>query len=343
MKQLLKELTALNAVAGYEYEVIRYIAEFCKQYSDDIFTDALNNLFVFKKGKKQPKMPIMVAAHTDEVGFYVKKITEDGYIKLAASGNIDARVLPGKTLDVGTDRTRGVLGIKAIHLTRPEERKAAPSLKDLSLDTGCMSKGAVEAFTYVGDMVCFHTPFEEFGDNMIAAKALDDRVGCAIMMKALATELEYDTWFVFTAQEEIGMRGATVAAKRINPGLCLVLEGTSAVDLPECTPVKRSTFIGGGGALSLMDGGTIYSADARKYAMDLAKNNDVKYQFRTSANAVTDSSRLHVTNAGSKIIGLSVPVRYIHSPACVANLDDIQQTLTLAKLIINNVEEYYNA
>lgn len=338
MKELLRQLCQLDGVAGYEDEVRAFIEEQARPFADELFTDALGSLFVFKKGEKSRRRPLMVCAHMDEVGFLVRDITEDGMLHISAVGSVDPRVLIGRRMHVGGKKTPGVIALKAVHLTTPEERKIAPALNSLYVDMGCKSKKEAEALAMPGDPVMFDSAFLPFGVDCVKAKALDDRVGCAVMLKLLAQLLPYDTWFVFTVGEEIGSRGAAAAAHRLEPGCILTLEGTTAADMPEIPSHKQSCCQRAGAVVSLMDRGTVYPRAFREKVLAQADKAGVRWQYRRSANGSTDSSRA-AEGPGAIAFGLSAPVRYIHCACNVAYLPDVEEVRRLAEIVIKEAGE----
>ena len=207
MIETLKTLCALPGVSSFEDEVRDYIKGRVVPYADDIRVDAMGNLIVFKKGAKSTGNKLMLCAHMDEVGLIIRSITEEGYLKFACVGGIDRRVLLGKQVVVGERKVPGIIGLKAIHLTTAEERKNVPRLEEYYIDIGAKDKAEVEGLVSLGDCGVFISDIVEFGDRMLKAKAIDDRVGCAVLVKLLEEELPMDCTFVFTVQEEVGTRG----------------------------------------------------------------------------------------------------------------------------------------
>lgn len=333
MKELLRQLCQLDGVAGYESEVREFIEAQAKPHADEMFTDPMGNLFVLKKGELPRKRPMMVCAHMDEVGFLVQDITEDGMLRLSAAGSIDPRVLIGRRMRVGAKKTSGVIALKAVHLTTMEERKKAPGLSSLYVDMGCKSKKEAEALAKPGDPVMFDSAFLPFGVDCVKAKALDDRVGCAVMLKLLKQPMRYDTWFVFVVGEEIGSRGAAVAAHRLEPGCILTLEGTTAADMPEIPSHKQSCCQRQGAVVSLLDKGTVYPRAFREKVLAAADQKGVKWQYRRSANGSTDSCRA-IEGPGAIAFGISAPVRYIHCACNVVYLPDVEEVQRLAEIVI---------
>ena len=225
MIQTLKTLCALPGVSSREDRVRDHIRRRVEPYADSVRTDALGNLIVFKRGAKAAGNKLMLCAHMDEVGLMVKSVTDEGCLRFGCVGGIDRRVLLGKRVVVGEKAVPGVIGLKAIHLTTAEERKKVPKLTELYIDIGAKDKEEALAQVELGDVCTFDSDVTEFGDGMLKAKAIDDRVGCAVMMKLLEEDLPIDCTFAFTAMEEVGTRGAFGAAFSVTPEIALVLEG----------------------------------------------------------------------------------------------------------------------
>ena len=212
MIETLKTLCALSGVSSFEDEVRDYIKGRVAPHADDVRVDAMGNLIVFKKGAKSTGNKLMLCAHMDEVGLIVRTITDEGYLKFACVGGIDRRVLLGKPVAVGPGKVPGVIGLKAIHLTTPEERKKVPRLEDYYIDIGAKDRAEAEGLVGLGDCGVFVGDIVEFGDGMLKAKAIDDRVGCAVLVKLLEEELPMDCTFVFTVQD--GGRGGGPPGRR---------------------------------------------------------------------------------------------------------------------------------
>lgn len=339
MKELLKQLCELDGVPGYEDEVREFIEKQAAPYATSMEVDPVGNLIVFKKGAKARKRPLMLTAHMDEVGFLVRDITEDGMLKLAPAGGIDPRVLIGRRMRVGDKKIPGIISLKAIHLTTPEERKVAPGLDSLYIDIGCTDKKQAEALVMRGDPAMFDSKFLEFGVDSVKAKAIDDRIGCAVMLELLKQDLPYDTYFAFVVAEEIGSRGATVAAQRVAPGCVVAIEGTTAADMPDVAPHKQSTAQRQGAVVSLLDKGTVYNRPFREKVLAEADAQGVKWQYRKSANGSTDASVGTTCGSAAIAFGLAAPVRYIHCACNVAYLPDLEEVRKLAEIVIKEAGE----
>lgn len=339
MKALLKQLCELDGVPGYEDEVREFVEKEAAPYATSMEVDPVGNLIVFKKGAKPRKRPLLLMAHMDEVGFLVKDITEDGMLKLAPAGGIDPRVLIGRRMRVGDKKIPGIISLKAIHLTTPEERKDAPGLNSLYIDIGCTDKKQAEGLVMRGDPAMFDSKFLEFGVDCVKAKAIDDRVGCAVMLELLKQDLPYDTYFAFVVAEEIGSRGATVAAQRVAPGCVVAIEGTTAADMPDVAPHKQSTAQRQGAVVSLMDKGTVYNRPFREKILAEADAQGVKWQYRKSANGGTDARVGTTCGSAAIAFGLAAPVRYIHCACNVAYLPDLEEVRKLAEIVIKEAGE----
>jgi len=339
MLNLLKTLCSLDGVSGYEDAVRDYIRTEAEPYADSIMEDVMGNLIVFKKGKVNSGRTIMLAAHMDEVGLIVTDITDDGFLHFGCSGGIDSKVLLGTRVRVGEKRIPGVVGVKAVHLTPAEERSKLPLVRDMYIDIGATSREEAEKLVQKGDFAAFDSEPRLYG-NMLKAKAIDDRIGCAVMAELIKEEPEYDTWFVWLVGEEIGGRGARVAAQRLNPGLCLNLEGTSAGDLPGVPAHVRACQLGKGPAVSLMDGKTIYTRRVVRELTAAADKAGVTWQYRLSANAGNDAGPIHQANGGCEICTISAPIRYMHSACNVAYYPDLEAMEQLARIFVNEVSDH---
>lgn len=341
MVNTLKTLCLLSGVSSFEDEVRNYIKERVSPYADSVRVDAMGNLIVFKKGKKSTGNKLMLCAHMDEVGLIIRAITEDGYLKFACVGGIDRRVLLGKRVAVGDNKVTGIIGLKAIHLTSPEERKRVPKLEEYYIDIGAKDKESAEKLVNIGDCGVFVSDVVEFGNGMLKAKAIDDRVGCAILIKLLEEELPMDCTFVFTVQEEVGTRGAFGSAFSVTPEIAMVLEGTTAADNPALDEHCQVCWPGRGPVISWMDGSAVYDRDLFELLRDLADQNDVPWQMKHYLAGGTDAGAIQRTKEGVRVTGISAAVRYLHAPSSVASISDMEHMLTLARLFIGAVAEKY--
>lgn len=339
MTELLKQLCALPGVSSFEDAVRDYIRQQAAPYVNEVKVDAMGNLILFKKGAKATGKRLMLCAHMDEVGLMVRSITEDGYLKFVCVGGIDCRVLLGKQVRIGAKQVPGVIGLKAIHMTTAEERKKVPKLEDYYIDIGANSQEEAQALVEVGEPCVFVSDCVEFGDGFLKAKALDDRVGCAVLLELLRRELPMDVTFVFTVQEEVGARGAFGAGFAVTPEIALVVEGTTAADAPSQDPQAQICWPGKGPVLSWMDRGTIYDRYLFEVLRDQAKAHNIPWQMKHYIAGSTDAKAIQRTKSGVRVAGLSVPVRYLHAPGSVTKLRDVEQTMELAWLFVQAIAQ----
>lgn len=335
MIELMKELCALPGPSGCEDAVRAFVLKRVKPFADEIWIDAIGNVMVFRKGRKALDRPVALCAHMDEVGVIIKKITEDGMLKFGFVGGVDPRVVIGRPVRFGD--VPGVIGIKAVHLTTAAERRTMPKTKNLYIDIGATSRAAAEKLVSLGDYGVFDSAVVEFGDGLIKAKAIDDRVGCAALLRLLEDEPPVDTWFCFTVQEETGLRGAASMAFALDPGFAMVLEGTTAADLAEVKGADAVCRVRGGVVLPFMDGATIYDAALFELLRDACIKRGIPWQTKTRVAGGTDAGRIHRSRAGVRVCAAAAPVRYIHSPSSVAAKADCEAVLAAARAFLEEL------
>jgi len=338
--EILEKLCNLDGAAGYEDDVRNAIEDMVKPYADEIRTDALGNLLVLKKGRRRRAAPLAVSAHMDEVAFMVREITDKGMLKFLTIGSIDPRVMIGRKLKVGPKKLPGVISLKAIHLTTPQERQIAPPAGSLYIDIGARTRQEAEQYVQIGDPCYFDSPFTEFGDERIESKAIDDRVGCSVMVALIMEELEYDTWFVFATNEEIGgSRGAGAAVYGLRPAHFLTIEGTTACDMPGVPLHGQSTTQGQGCVVSIFDRTSVYSRPLIDEILKKAGAEGIKWQYRRSSNGSTDAGAFHMQAAGATGMGIATPTRYIHCACNVVYKPDIDAVLKMARLFVKECRD----
>ncbi len=330
---LIKELTDLNGVSGNEKEVREYIISKIENLCDSYRVDSIGNVIAFKRGSGS-KQKIMLSAHMDEVGFIVSGHTDKGFIKFKAVGGIDDRILPGKKVVIGKKKLRGVIGIKPIHQQEREERDKISKIKQLYIDIGADSKEEAEKLAPLGAFIAFDSDFVNLGYDCIKAKALDDRVGCAVLIEALKHSYDFDLYACFTVQEEVGLRGAQVAAYGVMPDMALIIEGTTCADVPDVEKHEYSTILGNGAALTIMDRTCYCDRELVQYLYDLAVQNNIKVQYKQTTTGGNDAGQIQRTGTGVKTASISVPCRYIHSPVSVMSRSDYEavERLTITAL-----------
>lgn len=330
---LVKELLSLGAPSGFEDSVREFIKE--NAVADEIYTDSIGNLICHKKGKGKK---IMLSAHMDEVGLIITEITDSGFLKFATLGGIETAVLCSKKVLIGNNKIPGIISAKAIHLQKGDEVTSPLKIKDLCIDIGAEDKEAAKKIVSLGDYAVFDGEYTEFGNNLVKSKALDDRVGCAILLELMKENYENDIYFVFSVQEEVGLRGATVAAYNIKPDLALVIEGTTCSDVYGSKPHNQVTNLGGGAVMTAMDRAAISDKDYYDFIIKMAEDKNIKLQIKRTGLGGTDAGAIQRSCGGVKTAVLAVPCRYIHSPVSVMNLDDKESVYKLAKAVLKNIE-----
>lgn len=338
MFELLKELTALNGVSGDEGEVREFIVNRIKPFCESIEIDPLGNIIAFKKGKTAPAKKTALFAHMDEVGFIITSINDDGSMSFSAVGGIDPAVAAGRRVYVSKKRLPGVIGIRAVHNLSDGEKDKALDFKSLYIDIGAADKKEAESLVSLGDSAAFEPGLTVFGDGYMRAKAIDDRFGCAVLIKLLEGELPYDCYFAFTVQEEIGARGAKAAAFSIEPDMALIIEATTAADIPGVTEAELCCSAGGGPVVPFMDKMTVYDKEFYRISKETAGEHNIPWQTKTVIAGGNDGGAVHVSKGGIRTLSVSVPCRYIHSPSCVAKLSDIDYSLELTRLLVERLQ-----
>lgn len=335
---LLKQLTEASGVSGNEKDVRDLIISEIKDHVDSLKIDRIGNIIAYKKGKSSDKK-LMIAAHMDEVGLLVTEIDDMGLIKFMTVGGIDKRILVSKPVLIGKAKIAGVIGAKPIHLQKKEERTKALGINELYIDIGASSKVEAEKTVNIGDYVCFSSDYIEFGQGLVKAKALDNRVGCSLLINLIKEIKEVSFYAVFTVMEEVGLIGAGPAAYEVDPDITLVLEGTLCYDMPKLDSHMVPTYLNKGPAISLIDRTTVFSHSLRKQIVKIAENNKIPYQYRKTAMGGNDSGVIHTSRDGSLTTTISVPCRYIHSPASVMSKNDYDNTYNLLKAILSDIEK----
>lgn len=328
---MLKDLCNINSTSGDEKEIREFILNEIKDFCE-YNVDSLGSIIAFKKGKKAPKNKVMICAHMDEVGFIITDITSDGYLKFGLVGGIDTKVIVNRVITI--NGIEGVIGLKPVHLLSDDEKSKSPSLKSLFIDIGAKDREEAEKYVSLGDYAYFKNDFYELGNGMIKSKALDDRIGCMLMIELIKSDLEYDTYFCFNVQEEVGLRGSTCTSYSVQSDISVVLESTTAGDLCGVTGGDRVCVLGNGPVVSFMDGRTIYDKNLYNLAMSVAKDNGIKVQTKTAIAGGNDAGAIQTSGRGSRVMAISLPCRYIHSASSVVKADDINETRKLLKELL---------
>lgn len=328
---MLKALCELNGTSGNENAVRSYIIDKIKPYCD-YTVDNLGSIIAYVGDLS--KHHVSINAHMDEVGFIVTGITDDGYLRFDVVGGIDPRVCLDRVV-ITEKGIKGVIGDKAFHLLSSDEKTTCPKFDSLLIDIGATSKEDAENLISLGDFVYFVSDYYEFGDGFIKAKALDDRIGCMLLIEMI--EAGYDGIYCFNVQEEVGLRGAKCTAEATSPNIAIVLESTTAADLDGVSGADRVCVLGDGPVVSFMDGRTIYDKELYKLAMKTAKDNDIPVQTKTAIAGGNDAGAIQTASGGTRVLAISLPTRYIHSGSSVVKKSDIDATRKLLKELLPKI------
>jgi endoglucanase len=243
----------------------------------------------------------------------------------------------GKTVFIGKQRVFGAIGCKAIHLVNEKDREKSTDVDDMYIDIGAKNKEEAEKLVSLGDTGAFDDEIREFGSGYIKAKAIDDRLGCAILIKLIESDIPIDCVFVFSVQEEVGTRGAYTAAYRTAPDIALIIEGTTAADFPSVPQIKKICKVGSGAVIPFMDSGTIYDRDLYSMLTGLAEKNEIPWQTKSVIAGGTDAAAFQRSKKGIKTAGIAAPIRNLHSPSCVAKISDMEAVYKLSQLFLEAV------
>jgi putative aminopeptidase FrvX len=334
---LLEKLSNACGVSGDEQQVRRIVLEEIRPIADEVRVDALGNVLAVKHARIGNPLRVMVDAHMDEVGFMIVDDNKDGLFQFEAVGGIDERVLPGKMVLVGKNNVPGVIGAKPIHLTEPGETENKIPMESLSIDVGLNGGGKVK----VGDRATFATRFRQVGPSLFG-KALDNRLGVATLIELLRHAPEkVELLLSFSVQEEIGLRGARVAAYAINPDLAIAVDSTPALDLPRWDDSENSAYntrLGGGPAIYITDAGTLSDPRLIRHLAQVGETLNIPFQFRQPGGGGTDAGTIHRVRTGVPSVSVSIPGRYAHTALMVARLEDWENTLALVYHAITRLE-----
>lgn len=335
--ELLRELSEAVGVSGREDAVRQIIYEAVKPHVDEIQVDALGNIITLKQGRGPDRLKVMVAAHMDEVGLMITGHQGNGSLKFRPVGGLLAQMLAGKRVQVGPDRVPGVIGITPVHLAKGDARRKVVKMDALSIDVGASSKEEAQGVAKVGDMATFLTPFVDLGPTLMG-KAFDDRAGCAALIELVRGEpFAFDLHAVFTVQEEVGLRGAQVAAYAVEPDAAIAVDCTPANDMPKKKDTSPNTVLGKGPAIYILGGRTFSDRRLVNLLMQAGDKDGIPYQIRQPGGGGTDAGNIQVAREGVPVVSVSVPGRYIHSPAAIIAREDFANTPRLIRAALSRL------
>lgn len=340
----LEPLCNLCSTSGDEGTVRGFLIEKISHFDHVSWhVDALGNLLVQKRGMNRAPHKLMISAHMDEVGLIVTHINADGTLCIAPVGGIDASVVIGRQVLVGEKKCIGVIGAKPVHLMLKEEKDQLPQFGALVLDIGAQSETHAAQYAPPGTFVYFMPNFYITPDRRIMSKAIDDRFGCAALLRLLEQPAQYDFTAAFLVQEEIGLRGAKTAAFAESPEFAIVLEATTAADLAGAEGDAKVCSLGNGPVISIMDRATIYDREMVQAAFSLCRQHQIFCQTKSRITGGNDSGAIHVSRNGVRTLSVSLPCRYLHAPTSLADLTDAENCEKLLPLLITEIMENMDA
>lgn len=342
----LKELAETPGVSGYEQRVRALL----RKRLDGMAEIAQDNMgcIIFRKTGASVAPKIMLASHMDEIGFMVKHITKEGFLKFTTIGGWWDQVMLGQRVTVMTGKgdLHGVIGSKPPHILSPEERKKLVEKKDMYIDIGVSSEQEARDFgVRLGDAVA---PFSSFAvmanDKFLLAKAWDNRIGCAVMVEVLETlqlkkQHPNTIYGVGTVQEEVGTRGAKTSAEWVNPDIAIAIDTCVAGDTPGVTEDQSTAKLGQGVGICIFDASMIPHIRLRDFAIATAEENHIPYQLHFSEGGGTDAGRIHIHHIGVPSLVLSIPTRYIHSHNSVIHRDDYDAAVRLLVAMFKKLDQ----
>ncbi len=343
--ELLKELSSQFGVSGFEGEVREWISKQIRDSVDEIEIDALGNLMArINPGRD---MILMLDAHMDEIGIMVSYVEEGGFLRFAPIGGWDPRVFPAQQVEIRSrdgKTHQGVIGASPPHIQTPEEQKQAMKVEDLFIDIGFRSREEVTGQGIgTGSPGNIHYPFRMIGMDRAMGKALDDRVGCAIIMRCLdyfsKNRPDFTLVANFAVGEEVGLRGARTATYQIKPDVAIVVEGTVGADTPGIPGPRCPARLGQGPAISVADKSIIVNPALVAFIEQIAKALKIPWQHKIPLTGSTDAGEIHLSGKGVLTGIISVPCRYIHSPSSVVDLRDLENTFSLVAEVVRRARE----
>lgn len=340
---LLAQICEIAGAPGFEKRIRELVIELVTPHVDEVFTDNLGNVIALKKSKKNPEgKKVMVAAHMDEIGFIVTHIDEQGFVRFHTLGGFDPKTLTAQRVVIhGRKDVLGVMGSKPIHVMTPEEKTKILKTTDYFVDLG-MSREEVIKYVAIGDPITRNRELIEMGD-CINCKSIDNRIAVYILLETLKKldNPAFDVYAAFTVQEEVGTRGANVAAHGIDPDYGIALDTTVAFDLPGSQPHERITELGKGAAIKIMDAMTICDYRMVSFMKQTAEKHKIKWQPEILTAGGTDTASVQRMGKQGAIAGaISIPTRHLHQVIEMAHKEDVANCILLLKGCLEDMDTY---
>ncbi|MBR3364612.1 MAG: M42 family metallopeptidase [Solobacterium sp.] len=344
MEKLIQELISLPGACGQEHAVIKYLYERLKDQTDTCYVNGLGDLIVTKKGAFDGPV-LAVSAHTDEVGFIVKKIETSGLIRFEKLGGHDDRILLSQKVLVHGEKgpCPGVIGTISAHMQRFDNTSLIRNYREMYIDIGAADDQEVrEMGVSEGDQITWNSPFTRCGKSRAYGHAFDDRCGCAVLVKAIEnidfSKVHGTLIGIFSTQEEVGLRGATAAASSIRPDVALAVDTTAVSDTPEAM-MDKTLALGKGAGIKIMDFSLLASKAVWKFMRKIAEENNIPYQLEIFTGIGTDAGALHQGYDGVPSGVISIPSRYAHSNVEMIDMNDFENCEKLLEAFLLNMRD----
>lgn len=338
--ELLRILSDTPGVSGFEERVQQIVAAELEPVCDEVWTDRIGNVIGLKRAtctaEGATPLKVMIAAHADEIGFMVKHIDKEGFVRFMPIGGYDPRTLIAQRVIIhGKEDVKGVIAPQPNWILRGDDRNTVLQINDLVIDAG-LSRDEMTDIITIGDVISLAQPFDELNDQVVLGRNFDDRVGVYVMLEAMkrVRDCQVDVYAVSTVQEEVGLRGVPTAAYAIEPDVGIALDGSLASDVPYAKEEDRHCVMGGGTGIYVMDSRTISDRTLVRFLVQLAEENEIPHQINLGGG--TDASIIQRHKTGARVCTIGAPTRYMHSTAQMCSKADIESTIALLVAFIEN-------
>lgn len=327
---LLEKLCNSMAPSGYEGQIRKIIKSELNNINVDFSIDRMGNILVHKdRNIKEKALKVMLSAHIDETGLIITAYNSDGTLKFSTLGNIDKDSLPCKVVVIGKNKVKGVIGLKPIHLQGREERNRDVLLNELCIDIGASSENEARSIINLGDFVVFDVKFQEFSDNIVKARALDDRIGCSVLFDILKENYDCDLYVSFNVQGNIVQRGSAVSIYNVKPDIFISIDTI-------CSSRLGCVELGKGPVIPFKDGLCIFDRKTVQYIRNVASKSCIPYQNSACARGEGQLTSVHAMSLNSKLSSILIPCRYMNSIVSMCSMEDYKNTVDILKTCLKS-------
>jgi endoglucanase len=338
--ELLRVLSNTPGVSGFEDPVQQVVKAELEPFCDSVHVDKIGNVIGLKRGVRTEQSPIplkvMLAAHMDEIGFMVKHIDGDGFVRFMPIGGFDPRTLVAQRVIIHGQRdVKGVIAPQPNWILNDKDRQKVLDIKELIIDTG-MDRETITNLVSIGDVISLSESFDQLNNDVVIGRNFDDRVGVYAMLEAMKriNECQVDVYAVATVQEEVGLRGVPTAAYAIEPDVGIALDGSLASDVPYAKEEEKHCIMGAGTGIYVMDSRTISDRKLVKFLLELAQKEGIETQINLGGG--TDASIIQRHKTGARVCTIGAPTRYMHSTVQMCSVKDIESTIELLVAFLHN-------